>query len=195
MNTFSPSLKTAPKRTRQIRFSQGAFAFLSIFALLFATAGAKAACGNMGNKSYNPTRFPMMDQDTANSPATIIGMWHVTYTIGDTDTVFNKTLDQWHNDGTEFENADLSPLGGNICMGVWKQIGTRTVRLHHIGLTFSADGLDATGSFTLDETNTVAANGETYSGTFTFKVYDTNGDYISGSQVTGKIAATRITVN
>jgi hypothetical protein len=136
-----------------------------------------------------------MDQDRENHPATIVGMWHVTYTIGDTDTVFNKTLDQWHSDGTEFENADLSPLGGNICMGVWKQVGARTVHLHHIGLLFSPDGLDATGSFTLDEINTVAANGKTYSGTFVFKVYDTNGNFVSGSEVDGKIAATRITVH
>jgi hypothetical protein len=176
------------------RFSRGAFAFLSIFVLLFASASAKAACGNMGNKSFNPTRFPM-DQDGGSSRATIVGMWHVTYTIGDTDTVFNKTLDQWHSDGTEFENADLSPLGGNICMGVWKQVGARTVRLHHIGLLFSPDGLDAAGSFTLDETNTVAANGKTYSGNFVFKVYDTNGDFVPGSEVDGKIAATRITVH
>jgi hypothetical protein len=176
------------------RFSRGVLVCLSILGLLFATASAKAACGNMGNRSFNPSQFPM-DQDTENHAATIVGMWHVTYTIGDTDTVFNKTLDQWHSDGTEFENADLSPLGGNICMGVWKQVGARTVRLHHIGLLFSPDGLDATGSFTLDETNTVAANGKTYSGTFVFKVYDTNGNFVSGSEVDGKIAATRITVH
>jgi hypothetical protein len=176
------------------RFSRGVLVCLSILGLLFATASAKAACGNMGNRSFNPSQFPM-DQDRENHPATIVGMWHVTYTIGDTDTVFNKTLDQWHSDGTEFENADLSPLGGNICMGVWKQVGARTVHLHHIGLLFSPDGLDATGSFTLDETNTVAANGETYSGTFVFKVYDTNGNFVSGSEVDGKIAATRITVH
>ncbi len=185
-------MKTSTRITSN-RFSRGVLVCLSVLGLLFATASAKAACGNVANKSYNPTQFPM-DQDGYNHRATMVGMWHVTYTIGDTDTVFNKTLDQWHSDGTEFENADLSPLGGNICMGVWKQIGIRTVRLHHIGLTFSADGLDATGSFTLDETNTVAANGKTYSGTFAFKVYDTNGDFIPGSEIDGKIAATRITV-
>jgi hypothetical protein len=34
-----------------------------------------------------------------------------------------------------------------------------------------------------------------YSGNFDFKVFDTNGDYISGSETTGTIAASRITVD
>lgn len=196
MNPFMKKSTTAfsgaSKVNLRSRFSRGAFVFLSILGLLFASASARAACGNPGNRSFNPTKFPMREQTDPGNDS-IVGMWHVTYTIGNTTTVFNETLDQWHSDGTEFENADLSPLGGNICMGVWKLIGTRTVRLHHIGLTFSADGLDATGSFTLDEINTVSADGKTYHGTFTFMTYDTYGNY-SGTTVTGKISATRITV-
>lgn len=197
MNQFIKKSTTAFSGASKVnlrgRFSRGAVVFLSILGLLFASASARAACGNVGNRSFNSTRFPLRAQsDPAND--SIVGMWHVTYTIGNTSNVFNETLDLWHSDGTEFENADLSPLGGNICMGVWKQTSKRTVRLHHIGLTFSADGLDATGSFTLDEINTVAANGKTYSGTFTFTTYDTDGNY-SGTTVTGKIAATRVTVN
>jgi hypothetical protein len=183
----------APKIPFSNRMFHGMFLGLTMLCLLFASANAKAACGMMGNKSFNPTKFPYRVQtDPAN--ATIVGMWQATYTIGNTSNIFNQTLDQWHSDGTEFENADLSPLGGNICMGVWKQIGPLTVRLHHIGLMFSADGLDAVGSFTLDEVNTVALNGKTYSGTFTFITYDTYGNY-SGTTITGKIAATRVTVN
>jgi hypothetical protein len=77
---------------------------------------------------------------------------------------------------------------------VWKQIGPRTVRLHHTGWTFDANG-NPTGFFTIDETDTIAPNGMSYSGTFDFKVFDTNGDYISGTQTTGTIAASRITVD
>lgn len=169
------------------------FAVLCLFTLLFTAASAKAACGMPGNKSFNPTKFPFRAQ-TDPAPASIVGMWHVVYTVGNTSNIFNETLDQWHSDGTEFENADLSPLGGNICMGVWKQTGTRSVRLHHIGLTFSSDGLDATGSFTLDENNTVSVDGKSYTGSFTFMTYDSDGNY-SGTTVSGKISATRITVN
>jgi hypothetical protein len=43
-------------------------------------------------------------------------------------------------------------------MGVWKQVGARGVRLHHMGWLFAADGSPA-GSFTIDETDTLAENG------------------------------------
>lgn len=177
---------------RKHRLTHALLASLAVSVVAFGAAPAHASCGAPGNNSYNPSKFPMTAQRDPGS-ASIVGMWHVTYTVGDTSNVFNETLDQWHSDGTEFENADLSPLGGNICMGVWKPVGPRTVRLHHIGLTFSADGLDATGSFTLDEINTISANGKAYTGSFTFKTYNTDGDY-SGTTVTGKIHATRITV-
>ena len=187
------SFLRAPKIPFSNRMFYGMFLGLTVLCLLFSSASAKAACGMIGNRSFNPSKFPYRVQ-TDPGQATIVGMWQVTYTVGDTSNIFNQTLDQWHSDGTEFENADLPPLGGNICMGVWKQTGPLTVRLHHIGLMFSADGLDAIGSFTLDEVNTIAPNGKTYSGSFTFKTYDTYGNY-SGTTVTGKIAATRVTVN
>jgi hypothetical protein len=47
------------------------------------------------------------------------------------------TANQWHSDGTEFENAWLPPDTGNICFGVWKEVAPRTVRLHHIGWLFT----------------------------------------------------------
>ncbi len=55
----------------------------------------------------------------------IVGLWHVVYTAG--GKVFNETLDQWHSDGTEFENAFLAPAQGNICFGVWKPTGSHSV--------------------------------------------------------------------
>jgi hypothetical protein len=193
LNMSATALSRSSKPALRSRLTHGSLVFLSIFCLFFVSASAKAACGSFGGKSFNPTKFPLRLQTDPGS-SSIVGMWQVTYTIGNTSNIFNQTLDQWHSDGTEFENADLSPLGGNICMGVWKQIGQWSVRLHHIGLTFSPDGLDATGSFTLDEVNTVAPNGKTYSGTFSFMTYDTYGNY-SGTTITGKIAATRVTVN
>ena len=56
----------------------------------------------------------------------IVGLWHVVYTSG--GKLFNETLDQWHSDGTEFENAFLAPAQGNICFGVWKPTGSHSVR-------------------------------------------------------------------
>jgi hypothetical protein len=53
--------------------------------------------------------------------------------------------------------------------------------------------------FTEDEKNTVAANGKTYTGTFVFKLWPGSFDAIGVgtpiAEVTGTIAATRITVD
>ena len=192
-----------PKEKFRNSPSRSAFAFLAVITLLLITASAKAACGDMaGLGSRSPIKLPMLNlpQDNTFPPAaggndSIVGLWHVIYTAN--GSLFNESLDMWHSDGTEFENVHLSPAGGNICLGVWKPVGPRTVRLHHIGWLFNP--LDPTGNatntFTMDETNTVAPNGATYTGTFTFKVYDLNGNYVPNSEVDGTIAATRFTVN
>jgi hypothetical protein len=53
--------------------------------------------------------------------------------------------------------------------------------------------------FTQDETNTVASNGKTYGGTFDFKLWPPSFDAVGVgnplAEVTGTIAATRITVD
>jgi len=70
------------------------------------------------------------------------------------------------------------------------------VRLHHIGWLFTPGGTPptASGTFTLDETNVVSRDGKTYTGTFTFRTFEITGTP-TGIEVTGTIAATRITVD
>jgi hypothetical protein len=192
------TMRTTNTGHRTFAITLGALAL----ALLFVPS-AKASCGGpAGLGSRSPIKLPMLnlaqENDLSLVPGvndSIVGLWHVIYTAN--GALFNESLDMWHSDGTEFENVHLSPASGNICLGVWKQVAPRTVRLHHIGWLFNAldPTANATNTFTIDETNTVAPNGVTYSGKFTFKVYDLNGNYIPNSEVEGTIAATRITVN
>jgi hypothetical protein len=120
----------------------------------------------------------------------------VIYTNSADESTFNDTFDTWHSDGTEFESAFLAPAGGNVCVGVWRETGLRSVILHHVGWLFDPSTLaaTATNTFTLDEEIKVAANGGSYSGTFTFKVWNLDGTP-TPIEVTGTIAATRITPN
>jgi len=197
-------MKVVMRLLREVPFTSqipgGALALLSVAALLFGATSANAACGLPGTGLKSPIGFPMSahaenDQgDASASGASIVGLWHVVYTAG--GSVFNESLDQWHSDGTEFENAWLPPDSGNICFGVWKEIAPRTVRLHHVGWTFTPGSVPptASGTFTLDETNTVSLDGKTYTGTFTFKTFDITGAP-TGVEVTGTMAATRITVD
>ena len=81
--------------------------------------------------------------DGRNKHASIVGLWHVIYTVDTaspsgafppTPFQFVETFKTWHGDGTEFENA-LPPTGGDICFGIWKE-SHGGVKLHHIGLMF-----------------------------------------------------------
>jgi hypothetical protein len=179
------------------RLSRGVLATLAIAGLVFTAASARAACGNLsGLGSRTPIKLPMLaqaesDESASAASESIVGLWHVVYTAG--GSVFNESLDQWHSDGTEFENAFVPVAQGNICFGVWKTVGTRTVRLHHVGWTYDPTaGGTANGTFTVDETNIISRDGKTYTGSFTFKTYPSTGE---GVEVKGTIAATRITVD
>jgi hypothetical protein len=190
--------------------------------LLFTASGVKAAgCSVLpykagaalstsflspqGNESLNH-----QEDAESNEPASIVGLWHLIYTATSDDNFppggpypptpfpFLESFKTWHGDGTEFENAFLPPVGGNICFGVWKDLGHRTVKLHHIGLMFAPDGSIA-ATFTTDEIDTVASNGNTYHGTFDFKLWPPSFNAVGiGSpiaEVKGTTAGTRITVD
>jgi hypothetical protein len=183
------------------QLSRGALTTLAAASLVFVAADARAACGSfLGPHPGAPVHMPMLAQAESETQDSlqdakdpIVGLWTVVYTAG--GKTFNETIDQWHSDGTEFENAFVPVAGGNICFGVWKATGPRSVRLHHIGWTYDAvNGGTANGIFTLDENNTVSRDCKTYTGTFTFKAYDLKGNLL-GEAVTGTMLATRITVD
>lgn len=181
------------------KFRCAATAFGSLVMLLASvTTPAAAACDSWtGQKTLGVVRnlqffAPQNHQvpQTTNDNNSIVGLWHVNYT--DSNGVpFLETFDMWHSDGTEFETANSAPATGNYCLGVWKQIGPRTVQLNHIGWAFNPDGSSA-GYFTITETNTLNPGGDTYTGTFDFKVYDINGNLVF--ETTGTQLAKRITV-
>jgi hypothetical protein len=176
-------------------------ALLAALCFVAVPTFATAACGSFGATGIKASiKLPALahpDLDFPPSPfgSTIVGLWHVTYT-GPGDSLFNDTFDTWHADGTEIESAYLAPAGGNMCVGVWAQTGDKKVKLHHVGWDFNpaTPAATATDYFTLDEEIKVASDGKTYSGTFTFKIWNLDGTTPSPQPVvTGTIAATRIT--
>ena len=173
---------------------------IAALVLLLTAASSYADCGLMARMKFPVVKLPLVA--TANlaavdgmpyseSPDSIVGLWHTMYTAD--NSPFAETFKEWHSDGTEFENVNHNPAIGSVCVGVWKQVGVRTVRLHHLGFLFNADGTSA-GTFVMEETDTLAAHGRSYVGAFTFKTYDVNGNF-TGTEVKGTVAATRITVD
>jgi hypothetical protein len=191
------------------------FAALVALGLLFTAAGARAGgCAILSNTGAAPP-IPFLsphgddhqEGKESNGPAAIVGLWHVIYTANSaspagafppTPFQFLESFKTWHADGTEFENAFLPPTGGNICFGVWKESGHGSAKLHHIGLMFDSTGR-VSNLFTVDEKDTVASDGRTYSGTFDFKLWPPNFDAVGvGSplaEVAGTTLGTRITVD
>jgi hypothetical protein len=202
MNTAAFSC--TPASSLPGRPSRGRLLLMAVLCLLVLPTAANAACGSFGAQGLKSSiklpivpvaeLGPPLRLDASNPP--IVGLWHVVYTNGADQSTFNDTFDTWHSDGTEFESAFLAPLGGNVCVGVWRQTGPRSVTLHHVGWLFSPDtpAATATNIFTLDEKITVSPDCGSYSGTFTFKVWNLDGSS-TPVEVTGTISATRITPN
>jgi len=186
------------------KLCRGGLALIAVVCLFILPTSAKAACGIFGapgvkNSIKLPT-VPHADIDRAFPFETfdrpIVGLWHVIYTNSADSSTFNDTFDTWHSDGTEFESAFLPSAGGNVCVGVWRSTGRRSVTLHHVGWLFNpaTPTATATNTFTLDEDITVAGDGMSYSGSFTFKIWNLDGSP-TPVEVHGTIASTRITPN
>lgn len=183
---------------------RGGLTLLAAICLFILPTSATAACGSFGATGLkNSIKLPMVAQGELGLPLAseganpvIVGLWHVIYTNSADQSTFNDTFDMWHSDGTEFESAFLAPAGGNVCVGVWRETGPRKVSLHHIGWLFNPGTPTATATniFTLDEKVTVAMDGASYSGSFTFKVWNVDGSS-TPVEVKGTIAAMRITPN
>ena len=163
---------------------------------LFVSVVANAACGDpTGAKSGLALKLPFLAQPLSessqpNRKSSIVGLWHVTYDTG--GQLFYESFDQWHRDGTELENPNLPPIGGSVCVGVWKLTSNGIVRLNHVGWNFDANG-NSTGTFSLTERNVVSAGGNTYQGVFDYKAFDVDGNLLV--EVKGTQTATRIKVN
>jgi hypothetical protein len=183
------------------RLNRLAVTSIAVLVVTFTATGSYANCSPMTGMKSPVIKLPWLatadvlageeGMPSPDSPNSIVGLWHVVYTAG--GSTFAETLKQWHSDGTEFENINHNPALGSVCLGVWKHVSHRTFRLHHVGFLFNLDGTSA-GSFTNDETDRLAADRMSYSGTFTFTTFDVSGN-ITGTAIQGTIAATRITVN
>lgn len=193
------------------------FAALLAWGLLFTATSAKAGCAiPYKPAAATPSSVVFLNphgDEGSKEPATIVGLWHVIYTATYSTSgplpvpvippgppssfQFTESFKTWHADGTEFENAFLPPTGGNICFGVWKDLGDGSVKLRHLGLMFDSMG-NVSAIFTVDEIDTVAPNGKSYKGSFTFKIwppaYDQIGVGTPLQEIKGTIAGTRVTV-
>jgi hypothetical protein len=121
------------------------------------------------------------------SPATIVGLWNITFTSG--GEVVDVAFDAWHSDGTEILNDYTNPIEGNVCLGVWEQTGPRTYKLKHPSWSFDNTGT-LLGTVIIGEKVTVSTDGNSFSGSYTYDIYNVAG--VFQVEYTGQVKATRI---
>ncbi|HEX3943512.1 MAG TPA: hypothetical protein VHW69_05435 [Rhizomicrobium sp.] len=157
------------------------------FALVAGTVSAEAACGVPQTAQAAQIKLPPLKPATRPSGDSIVGFWQVSLIVD--GQVVLHTMKTWHEDGTEYDNADLPPTGGNVCGGAWVNTGHRKVHNVHYGWTFDANS-NPSGMFIETEDDKVARDGNSYTGPFDQKFYDVNGQLVN--ELSGTVSATRV---
>jgi hypothetical protein len=138
-------------------------------------------------------------EDLFDGNAGIVGFWHVKFvskgSAGIPDgTEVDAGYAQWHSDGTEIMNSGgRSPITGDFCLGVWKQVGVRSYKLNHFAAAWDSTGSSLLGPAHIQEQVTVTPDGNQFTGTFTIDQYTEAGNSVA--HVQGVITGSRITVN
>jgi len=170
-----------------------------------ASATARASCGLSdlpaaaaaalsGRLSPSPYQAPALG--TASGSAvnpSIVGLWHTTFTVdvNGTQVPIQEAIQLWNAGGTEVHNPNVDPRQGNVCLGVWQQVATRTFKLTHRVWAWNASG-GFEGTLHLAEALTLGNRGDTFEGTFTLDIYDPSGAFVT--QVAGTATGERIAV-
>lgn len=138
----------------------------------------------------------------------IVGLWKFEMLSKSTSTHKNSMPDgslidfgtaAWHMDGTELQTSGYrNPSDGDVCQGVWQQVGNSTFVLNHYALAWTNGSY--TGPVNIRAQVTVDPSGNHYTGTFTTVVY--LAAYVPGHEfdqntvlatITGTFDATRVT--
>ena len=133
---------------------------------------------------------------SAGDNGSIVGLWTVSFHIGDGPEIWDQGFEQWHADGTELTiDVAVPPAAGNICVGVWERAGARSAKLHHVGWNWDISVTPAAlaGVFVLDMTVQLGPGGRTFSGRYVTDSYDNDGNVIPAFHAEGVVTATRIT--
>ena len=121
------------------------------------------------------------------SGKSIVGLWNVTFISG--GAVVDVGFDAWNAGGTEILNDYTDPINGNVCLGVWQQTGPRTYKLKHPSWYFDNSG-NLLGTVIINETIHLAAEANSYTGSYTYDIYDVSGNF--QEELKGEIKGTRI---
>jgi len=144
----------------------------------------------------------------------IVGLWNVSFvsdgippnTVPEGATVDFGTV-QWHDDGTELMvSGGRAPSEGDVCMGVWEQIGLFTYKLKHLALAWVSEDTPPSmggpgpspaqflGPSVISEVVTLNESRDSYQGGFTIDQYNADQSKLL-VHISGTVTGTRVTAN
>jgi hypothetical protein len=127
--------------------------------------------------------------------SSIVGLWEFEFHLVGAQNglpdkaLFDWGLATWHEDGTEIQfSAGRTPSAGDVCMGVWRQVGRHQFKLHHIalGLTPPTPSGTFVGPAIIRATVTVDGDADSYSGPYSISIYPGSPDNGTEFNETGK---------
>lgn len=153
---------------------------------------ASAGCANFASPAgvgsparLKPAAYYPADSDAAffQSAGTvdfghvsIVGLWKIEFlaknnTSGIPDgALIDYGTAIWYSDGTEMMiSGGRNPTTGDVCMGVWEQVGASTFKLNHLALAWQSGAY--LGPATIAETVVLDPSGHTFKGKFTITQY------------------------
>jgi hypothetical protein len=144
----------------------------------------------------------------------IAGLWKVSFVsdgIPPNPVPAGVTTDfgtvQWHADGTEpMVSGGRAPSTGDVCMGVWEQVGPFTYKLKHLALAWVSEDTPPSmggpgpspaqflGPAVITEVVTLSKSRDSYDGMLTIDQYNADESALL-VHVGGTINGTRVTVD
>lgn len=118
--------------------------------------------------------------DEWSESSAIVGLWEFEFHLDGAqnglpdNALFDWGLATWHDDGTEIQfSAGRPPSSGDVCMGVWRQVGKHEFKLHHIALGLTPPTAAGTfvGPAIIRADVTVDPDGDSYTGPYSVTIY------------------------
>jgi hypothetical protein len=155
----------------------------------------KPAIRNVSQSVHTGPEHLVTIGDGGSPSASVVGMWRTVLLLGDGPERFDEAFQQFHSDGTETMLSDgLPPVLGNVCLGIWKQTGGRSLKVKHMAWNWEANGAFA-GTFVMEAELRLSRDGRTFAGSWTADSYDAQGALIPAMHTEGVARGRRISID
>ena len=158
---------------------------VGVVALANASATAYANCSEFASRAQRraPINWIPQSEQGAYRLVTvaaddrtpdITGLWHLEFVVD--NAVVDAAYETFMADGNELMVDTTPPSFGNVCNGIWVQIG-KVYKVKHPSFLFNPDGSVA-GSAIIRTELRLSKKGDSFTGKTTIEIYDVAGNLL-----------------